>query len=185
MSLNIDDIDNMMSTHGIVMYGSEAISQLDHALQTAYLVEQTGGTPELVVAALLHDLGHLIRIEQSQNNDYYNHQDDLHEMIVLPFLRYTFGDAVLEPIRLHVQAKKYLCLTEPNYWASLSKASQQSLMLQGGFFNPDQGQVFINQPYASDAVTLRRCDDLAKNPSAITPNWSYFSKIMREVVVSL
>lgn len=177
MALSIEDIVTLYRTAGAVRYGMEAISQEQHALQCAQLAQRAGGTPELVAAALLHDLGHLAAVEQRPDGDAKN---DLHEFVALPFLRGVFGEAVLEPIRMHVDAKRYLCATVTGYWDTLSPASKRSLKLQGGPFEPGEAQRFIAQPFAPDAVALRRWDDNAKSPTATTPGWGHYSRILEQ-----
>jgi predicted HD phosphohydrolase len=93
-------------------------------------------------------------------------------------------DAVLEPIRLHVDAKRYLCAAEPTYWASLSPASQRSLELQGGAYTSEELAGFLAQPYAEEAVRLRRYDDLAKVPKASTPDLAHFQKKLEVLVTA-
>lgn len=88
---------------------------------------------------------------------------------------------MLEPIRLHVDAKRYLCATEPGYWEGLSPASRHSLELQGGAYAESEAQVFMAQPYAAEAVRLRRYDDLAKVPQKVTPTLDHFLGILAAV----
>ena len=136
MSLSIPDIVQLISSRATTWYGQEAVSQLDHALQCAYLAESANETPQTVAAALLHDLGHMLSTERTlvTEQDGKPAKDDLHQFVALPFLRSRFGDAVLEPIKLHVDAKRYLCAVDAGYWDSLSAASKHSLELQGGRF---------------------------------------------------
>ena len=175
MALGIDQIVTLYRTAGSARYGMEAVNQEQHALQCALLAERAGSTPELVAAALLHDLGHLIA---EQQRPYHHGKNDLHEFAAIPFLRGAFGEAVLEPIRMHVDAKRYLCATVSGYSDTLSPASRRSLELQGGPFDPDEAQRFIEQPFAVDAVALRRWDDGAKSPTAITPGWGHYSVVL-------
>ncbi len=115
MALSVDEIVHLLSTRGQAQYGREAVSQLEHALQCAQLAEENNEPPELIVAALLHDLGHLV-VEPDDDVVQANQQrDDLHQFIALPFVRGVFPDSVLEPIRLHVDAKRYLCATDASY----------------------------------------------------------------------
>jgi phosphonate degradation associated HDIG domain protein len=171
MALHIEQIVRLYRTEGVARYGMEAINQEQHALQCGLLAQESGAGPELVAAALLHDLGHLLTraLPQSAAD-----KDDLHEYRCIPFLRGTFGDAVIEPIRLHVPAKRYLCWSEPAYRGSLSPASQRSLALQGGTFSDEEAAAFVAQPHARAAIDLRRWDDLAKSPTRITPGWDHF-----------
>lgn len=175
MALRIQDIIELYRTTGSARYGMEAVSQEQHALQCAQLAEQAGSPPELVAAALLHDLGHLLSAEQ----DRVSRKDDLHEFVAIPFLRGEFPDAVIEPIRMHVGAKRYLCATQPAYWDTLSAASRRSLELQGGPFDADQAERFIAQPYAYDAVALRRWDDIAKSPTTPTRGWEHYRRVLQ------
>lgn len=181
MALDHSDIQHLLTTRGQSQYGREAVNQLEHALQCAQLAEQAGETPETIVAALLHDLGHLLAAQRESLADHGQDKDDLHQYIALPFLRDLLPAAVLEPIRLHVDAKRYLCVTEAGYWDSLSPASKHSLELQGGAYSGPQAQAFMAQPYAAEAVRLRRYDDLAKVPQKATPPLDHFLRILETV----
>ncbi|MDO9277957.1 MAG: HD domain-containing protein [Polaromonas sp.] len=184
MTLSTTDIVHLFETRATRQYGREAVSQLEHALQCAHLAEMAGETDATVVAALLHDLGHLIAAQKEERLDDTQQRDDLHQFIAIPFLRGLLPDAVLEPIRLHVDAKRYLCAAEPTYWASLSPASQRSLELQGGAYTSEELAGFLAQPYAEEAVRLRRYDDLAKVPKASTPDLAHFQKKMEVLVTA-
>jgi phosphonate degradation associated HDIG domain protein len=156
----------------------EAINQEQHALQCGLLAQEAGAPDTLVAAALLHDLGHLLADGLPEAAAQKN---DLHEYRAIPFLRGEFPDAVIEPIRLHVDAKRYLCACEPGYWESLSAASRHSLVLQGGPFGEGEAQRFADNQFARDAVALRRWDDLAKSPTRGTPGWAHFAAVLRRV----
>jgi phosphonate degradation associated HDIG domain protein len=183
MSLTLPEVVSLLERRGQNQYGMEAINQLEHALQCAHLAEQAGETSETVVASLLHDLGHLLAAERLGVKENNTDQDDLHQYMALPFLRGLFSDAVLEPIRLHVDAKRYLCLIDPSYWASLSAASKHSLEHQGGVFNEAEGQAFMSQPFAAEAVRLRRYDDLAKVPAKAVPGLDHYAASLRQVAL--
>jgi phosphonate degradation associated HDIG domain protein len=182
VTLSTAEIIHLFETRATSQYGREAVSQLEHALQCAQLAEQAGETDATVVAALLHDLGHLIAAEKEARPDDMQQRDDLHQYIAIPFLRGLLPDAVLEPIRLHVDAKRYLCGSVPSYWASLSPASKRSLELQGGAYSVAELDAFIAQPFAEEAVRLRRYDDLAKIPNATTPALAHFHKKLEVLV---
>ena len=122
------------------------MTQLEHALQTAHLAEQRDAANALVTACLLHDLGHLLN-DQGETPTLRG-IDDMHQYFALPFLRGLFPDAVLTPIKLHVDAKRYLCATHAGYYDALSDDSKRSLALQGGVFTPGEAAAFIAQPYA-------------------------------------
>ncbi len=190
MSLSIPDIVQLLSSRATTWYGQEAVSQLDHALQCAQLAETAGETDSTVVAALLHDLGHIVGAKQPADGpagaeaEAMPEKDDLHQYVALPFLRSLFADAVLEPIKLHVDAKRYLCAVDAAYWADLSPASKHSLVLQGGAFDAAQVQAFEALPYSQEAVRLRRYDDLAKVPGAPTSGLAHFSQTMSRVALA-
>ncbi len=177
MALSLDDITHLLATRGVNQYGREAVSQLEHALQCAQWAEKSGETPATVAAALLHDLGHLL----APGGDTAE-QDDLHQYIAIPFLRGLLPDAVLEPIRLHVDAKRYLCTMEPGYWETLSPASRRSLALQGGAFTTQEAVQFADQPFAREAIRLRRYDDHAKVPGLATQPLGYYMALLERLV---
>jgi gamma-butyrobetaine dioxygenase len=85
---------------------------------------------------------------------------------------------VVEPVRLHVAAKRYLCAVEPGYLERLTRDSIESLALQGGPMSGDEVDAFLALPYASDAVALRRLDEAAKDPSAPMPPFESFRDVL-------
>ncbi|WP_396592642.1 HD domain-containing protein [Brevundimonas sp. R86498] len=137
-------------------YG-EAVTQLDHALQTAHHARDANEPDSLVAAALLHDIGHLL---QKQGQDAADRGvDALHERIGAAWLAQGFGPDVTEPVRLHVEAKRYLATREPGYADALSPASRQSLALQGGAMSAVEAEAFeVHPPFRAGrpAAALRR-----------------------------
>src|SRR5262245_23088735 len=129
----IETVLTMFRRAGANAYFGENVTQTEHALQTAQLAATSGALDELIVAALLHDVGHLLRglSEDAATQGI----DDAHEDCGAAWLERHFGVAVSAPVRLHVAAKRYLCATDPTYWEGLSAASQLSLRLQGGPFS--------------------------------------------------
>jgi len=174
MSLTLSDIQALFEERGHEQYDGECVTQLAHALQAAHLAEQQGADSALISAALLHDIGHLLH----DFGDTPSKQglDDVHQYRCLPFLRALFGPATLEPISLHVDAKRFLCAREPAYHDALSVDSKRSLQLQGGIFDAVQADAFAALPYAADAVRLRRWDDTAKSPDAQVPPLAHFMR---------
>jgi phosphonate degradation associated HDIG domain protein len=183
MALTIQEIHDLLAHRGQSQYGLEAVSQLDHALQCAHLAELAGETPETIVACLLHDLGHLLAAEREGTIEQDTTSDDLHQFIALPFLRGLFPEAVIEPIRMHVDAKRYLCWIDPKYWGDLSIASQRSLVQQGGIFDEALAKQFIDQPFAEEAVRLRRYDDLAKVKDKQVPGLAHYQAHLATVML--
>ena len=164
-------IEQAFRRRGQDHYG-EGVSQEQHALQAAWLAEQAGAPAALVVAALLHDIGHLLHElpEDIADQDI----DTQHESLGSAWLSQYFGRDVSEPVRLHVAAKRYLCAVEPGYLDCLSAASQQSLALQGGPLDAAAATAFRAEPAADAAVALRRWDDEAKVIGLATPGLDHF-----------
>src|SRR5215470_2131 len=168
----IDQIFERFERHGGADYGSERVRQLEHALQCAALAETEGAEASLITAALLHDIGHLLH--DLGERPAARGIDDRHELRGREWLGRWFGEAVTEPVRHPVDAKRYLTASAPGYFATLSPASVRSLELQGGPFTAELGASFIGLPYAPDAVRLRRWDEAAKAPGRATPDLAYF-----------
>jgi phosphonate degradation associated HDIG domain protein len=181
MNQTLTDLLHLFQQKGSQQYGQEAVTQLEHALQCATLAETANATPELITACLFHDLGHLVH--DLGENIATQGIDDRHEYRAIPILKSLFNQAVTEPIRLHVAAKRYLCATDNQYWNSLSPASRLSLELQGGIFSADEATLFIRQSYGKDAVKLRIWDDLAKQPHKKTPDLNHFFPMIQHCLI--
>ena len=152
-------------------YGLSDVTQLQHALQAAHHAEAAGEPPSLIVASLLHDLGHMIH---ELGTDYLVRGiNDTHEETGAQWLSRWFGPDVSEPVRLHVAAKRYLCSVE-GYYDRLARDSRRSLELQGGAMSEAEVVAFRQEPYAEAAIRVRRFDDDAKSPTAQTPPFEYF-----------
>lgn len=177
-----DAIEHLLLTRGAAQYGDEAVSQLEHALQCAALAAAAGEAQTLVVACLLHDLGHLLAPECAGQAEPEADRDGRHEFVVLPFLRPHAPPAVTGPIGLHVQAKRYLCRVDPAYLETLSPASWASLHLQGGVFSEDEAARFIARPHAAEALRLRRYDDAAKVAGRPVPPLGHYAGCLRQVL---
>jgi phosphonate degradation associated HDIG domain protein len=181
MSLTLPEIEKVFEEHGSLGYAGEPVTQLEHALQAAKLAEDEGAGDALVTAALLHDLGHMLNLQGDTPTA--RGIDDTHQYFAIPFLRGVFGEAVLEPIRLHVDAKRALCALEGDYFAALSEDSRRSLKLQGGTYSREEADAFLAQPYAEDAIRVRRWDDDAKVAGKPTPPLSHFLEIARRAAL--
>ncbi|HYG42863.1 MAG TPA: HD domain-containing protein [Bordetella sp.] len=153
-------------------YGLADVSQLQHALQSAALAERNGEPANVIAAALLHDVGHMIH--GLGENPAAQRVDDTHEERAAAWLDPHFGADVVEPIRLHVAAKRYLCAMDHTYFGKLASDSVRSLALQGGPMSAEEVAQFERLPYFSEAVRLRRYDDQAKDPAMRTPPFAYF-----------
>lgn len=172
MALTLDDIERLYAERGHEQYTGEPVTQLEHALQCAALAEAEGADDELVTAALLHDLGHLLH--DMPGTPSMEGIDDVHQYRVVPFLRGLFAQSLIDAISRHVDAKRYLCATRAGYYEALSNDSKRSLQLQGGIFSREQAEQFIAEPGAEGAVRLRIWDDQAKQAGLATPTLSHF-----------
>ncbi|HEY2177668.1 MAG TPA: HD domain-containing protein [Caulobacteraceae bacterium] len=170
-------VERLYRERGGRAYG-EGVSQIEHALQCASLAQADGAAPSLIVAALVHDIGHLFEDEDAPARDHR------HEAVGAAALAGLFDEAVCAPIALHVAAKRYLCFRERRYFAALSPASQASLGLQGGAFDAAQAAAFRRLAYWREAVALRRLDDVAKSQEACGRNFFEFLPVMRAVATA-
>lgn len=184
MALTLKDVTELLHSQGQKQYGGESVSQLEHALQCASLAEQSNESDSTIIAALLHDIGHLLSAGKGLSAPAPTVEgDDLHQYIALPFLRNILPDAVLEPIKLHVDAKRYLCAVDQTYWSTLSDASKKSLVLQGGIYSEEQAREFETRRFAQESARLRRYDDCAKTPGTLTPPLSHYLEILHSVAL--
>lgn len=169
----------LFQTRGSAQYGGEAVSQLQHGLQSAYWAEHEQRSAELITAALLHDVGHLLT--PHDEDCFQRGVDDRHEDLGERYLAKFFGPGVTEPVRLHVPAKRYLCATEPDYLEQLSAQSLLSLQVQGGPMSAAEIAAFEQHPHFLAAVQLRRYDDRAKDPELRTPDFAHYLPIISSV----
>lgn len=174
----IDDLIDLIVRRGDGLYGNEPITQTAHALQCAALAHANGASDALIVAALVHDVGHLLA---GHGTDFGQRIDDRHEEIGARWLARRFGPDVSEPVRLHVDAKRFLA-RDPAYCAGLSVGSLNSLALQGGPFDDDDAERFLGRPWSADALRLRRWDDLAKDLEATPPPIDHWVPVVRRVL---
>jgi phosphonate degradation associated HDIG domain protein len=168
----VEKIIDLIEKNGDSEYGGEAVTQGEHALQAAHLAVEEGCATNIIVASLLHDIGHMLHALPDDAPE--QGIDDLHEELGFRFVDKYFIPAVAEPVRLHVEAKRYLCAKEPEYFGRLSEPSIVSLKLQGGPMNAEECRLFEENMYYRDAVQLRRFDDLAKVPNMEVPRLGYY-----------
>ena len=176
MTSIVDEIAAIFNEQGAQAYLGEPVSIAEHMLQTAHAAELDGASPEVVVAALIHDFGHLVHGLVDDPADLGI--DALHEVVGARWLSRVFGPNVTEPVRLHVAAKRYLCATTPEDLGVLSPASVRSLMLQGGPFSVAEAVAFAALPHAAAAVRVRRWDDAGKVPGQVTPSFDHFRPLL-------
>ena len=181
MALSLNDIRSLFEQYGGLAYSGEPVTQLEHALQSGALAEEAGAGEELVAAAFLHDLGHLLNLQGETPTE--RGIDDLHQYFALPFLRPILSNAVLEPIRMHVDAKRCLCAIDATYFGQLSADSVRSLELQGGIFSREEAEAFLQKPYAEDALRLRKWDDRAKDANRVTPDLDHYLSVVERAML--
>jgi len=167
-------ITQLFTQSGHDAYFGEPVTQLEHALQCACLAEQTGADNETVVAAFLHDIGHLLPPERAGDYmDGYGTVD--HEKLGADFLREQgFSEKVAQLIEHHVNAKRYLVFKHPDYFARLSEASVKTLAFQGGPMKPGEALAFETNPYFRGILQLRAWDEQAKIPGQPTPDMVHY-----------
>ena len=163
-----DEIFALFATRGAVAYFGEKVSTTDHCLQTAWFAQLAKAPPQLVLAALLHDIGHLVVDVPDELEDWL--EDARHEEIGGAWLARRFGPAISEPVRLHVPAKRYLCATQQSYFDVLSPASVKTLELQGGPMSTAEVAAFEAEPFFRDAVRVRQWDDSGKVAGMVIPD---------------
>ncbi len=167
-------ITQLFTQSGHDAHFGEPVTQLEHALQCACLAEQTGADNETVVAAFLHDIGHLLPPEWAGDYmDGYGTVD--HEKLGADFLREQgFSEKVAQLIEHHVNAKRYLVFKHPDYFARLSEASVKTLAFQGGPMKPGEALAFETNPYFRGILQLRAWDEQAKIPGQPTPDMVHY-----------
>src|SRR5262245_6283051 len=176
----VDDLFAWLSIAGVAHY-DERVTQLQHALQTADLARQTHATAPQIVAALLHDIGHLL-IHEPQGTDDLLGRDLQHEEVGAQWLTSCFPPEVVEPIRLHVLAKRFLCTIDQIYWHRLSNASKRSFLMQGGRMSREEMIAFQTHDSWRQAVALRKRDDLGKQPDRHVPGLESFRTVVLHVL---
>jgi phosphonate degradation associated HDIG domain protein len=174
-------VQRLFAAHGTLAYG-ESVNQVEHALQCAALAESEGAADTLVVAALLHDLGHMLHRDAA--SALRSGEDDRHELLGAETLERWFGAAVAAPVSLHVRAKRYLCAREPGYLERLSPVSTRTLALQGGPMGEGEAGDFERLPHFRDAVRLRRWDDMAKVRGLPTAPLAHFMERVQTCTTS-
>jgi phosphonate degradation associated HDIG domain protein len=167
-----DEILAIYSKKGAGAYLGEPVSVNEHALQSAYFAEAAGAAEPLILAALLHDIGHLVEPAPDDIAEWTS--DAQHELSGSRWLARRFGPEVYEPVRLHVPAKRYLCATEAAYTRALSAASVITLQLQGGPMSSDETKAFEAEPFWREALLVRRCDDQGKMQGLSTPDFAHY-----------
>ena len=175
----IDEIFALFARFGGRSYG-EKLSLEDHMLQTASHAALLGAQDSVVAAALLHDIGYFLHPDSETS--IADGRDIGHETLGAAWLSQFFGGELTAPVALHVEAKRYLCKVEPDYFDKLSDASRASLMLQGGAMTESEATAFRQRPAFEAALLLRRADDLGKNVGTRTLPLEHYRGLLTKFV---
>ncbi len=178
--ITLETLFDRLATRGTGAYGLSDVNQLEHALQSAALAAAENRGDGFTIAALFHDVGHLVADEDVDLAA--QGIDDRHEEASADVLLPLFGPEVAEPVRLHVASKRYLCTVEPDYYGKLSADSVQSLKLQGGLMSEDEVRAFEALPGHEHGVALRRIDDAAKVPGLDVPPLDSYRETARRAL---
>ena len=157
------------------LYIGEKVTMTEHMIQSAMLAEKNKSSSSLICASLLHDYGHFIL----DNPDKLVNQkeDGKHEDVAYRYLKKYFKKNVVEPIKIHVKAKRYLARNQ-KYYRILSQASKVSLHLQGGVMNEEEAEEFEKEKFFDDAIKLRKFDEAAKKTSIKMKNINDFKSLL-------
>ncbi|NND17535.1 MAG: HD domain-containing protein [Silicimonas sp.] len=175
-------IADIFERRGAESYLGEPVTMSQHMLQGAKLAEDEGAPDELIAAALLHDIGHYTSEfgPYSPDDTEDNHHDDAGAEV----LKHFFPAVVVDCVRLHVAAKRYLCATDRTYFSRLSSASVHTLKLQGGPMSAEELADFEAEPHFREAVRVRIWDEGGKDPSMATPDFAHYVPLLKRVALT-
>lgn len=177
----MEEILAIFQQRGSGAYFGESVSMTEHALQAAHFAQAAAAPRALVVAALLHDIGHLVQNVPSDIADWT--VDEHHELVGSAWLAKRFRPEVSEPVRLHVPAKRYLLATDAAYFSKLSPASVITLKLQGGAMAKHEVVQFETERYYKEAVRVRQWDDQGKVAGLKTSVLADYRSLIEQFVI--
>ena len=161
-------------------YLGEPVTIGEHMLQSAQLAEESGAAEDVIAAALLHDIGHFTHAFPTDAAD--QGIDSKHEEAGAEILQRFFPSIVVDCVRFHVDAKRYLCAAKPEYRDRLSEASILSLKLQGGPMSDAEVATFEQNPNVREIIQVRYIDEAAKIPGKPTPDFDHYAPLLQRVV---
>jgi phosphonate degradation associated HDIG domain protein len=177
---SVDELLALYEEKGSEFYG-EQVTTMMHAVQCAELAKEDGASDELVAAALLHDVGHLVVDQQGRAGFSLEEDNDDHEAIGARILAPLFGPRVAQPVALHVTAKRWRCTREPHYYEGLSTTSKATLKAQGGLLSEEECLRFEAHPGFNDALRLRTWDDLGKDAEQTMSQLGDYAELLRRL----
>lgn len=187
--ISIDVLFDALESAGAVQYGTESVTELEHALQIAELADKMSGDDELTCAALLHDIGRVaVRQDEISDTLVPGHMGKAavgargHDEVGAALLGTMFSDRVVAGVKLHVAAKRYLCTLDPAYYETLSEGSITTMKMQGGLMNGQEFAEFKALPYSDDALQIRRWDDMAKVPGLETRPLEHWRPLVQSLM---
>ena len=172
-------VTSILDHHGDREYNGLGLSVLEHMLQSALEAEMAHAETHDVVATLLHDIGHFVVEFPS---DMKNAEDTGHDKVGARILEPFFGPEIVEPVRLHVRAKRYLCTVEPSYYDKMTKPVKHTFRLQGGMMSAEEVREFEALPFAKEATRLRRWCDLGMIPGRKTKKFEEYYPLIESVL---
>jgi 2-amino-1-hydroxyethylphosphonate dioxygenase (glycine-forming) len=176
----VEEIFELYQKHGDNEYAGEKISQLEHMVQAAQFAKDGGYDDEIILAAFLHDIGHICAASYI-TEDMNGFGVMNHEKIGANFLRKRgFSERIARLVENHVSAKRYLTFKHPEYYEGLSEASKKTLEYQGGKMNPDEAILFEQDNLFEEFIAMRRWDELAKEENIPMPPMDYFKDLMTD-----
>jgi phosphonate degradation associated HDIG domain protein len=173
-----DEIMGLYESYGGAEYAGEKVSQLEHMVQAAQLAEAQGFDEEVILAAFLHDIGHISEAARGDNEmDGFGIKD--HEELGAEFLREKgFSKKIARLVESHVEAKRYLTIKDPAYYAQLSEASKKTLEYQGGPMSEEEAAAFEQYPLFDLIIRMRKWDEEAKIENQPLPDLRHYRRMM-------
>ena len=162
------------------LYIGENVTIAEHMIQSAMVAEKTKSKDSLICSCLLHDYGHFIVDDPDELVK--NNQDGKHEDIGYEYLKKFFKKDIVEPIKHHVLAKRYLA-REKNYYNKLSEASKISLKLQGGVLSNKEAKLFEKDEFFKDSIKLRKFDEAAKKIGVNIKDISEYKNLLKSSLI--
>lgn len=176
----VEFIGGIFDRRGDEEYLGEPVTMAEHMLQGATIAEQNGQPEEIIVGALLHDIGHFTSEFGTFSMD--DTEDRYHEEAGAEVLEQFFPSVITDCVRYHVAAKRYLCATKPEYFNRLSEASVHSLNLQGGPMNAEEVAEFEKNPNLKQIIAVRYLDEAGKRADMETPDYWHFAPMVQRMV---